>query len=56
MANKNTKRRQSELAKANKGNWPKPVFKAKVKDFPSKDGMSLIDQRKWCNRGVKIED
>lgn len=45
MANKNTKRRQVELSKANRG--VKAPHKPKKQPFPSKDGMSMADQRKF---------
>ena len=44
MANKNTMRRQRELSKANRG--IKFGHKPKKQPFPSKDGMSLADQRR----------
>ena len=43
--NKNSKRRQAQLRKENKGQWGKPEYKRKKQPFPSKDGMSLSDQR-----------
>jgi hypothetical protein len=48
MANNNTKSRNVAYRKANKGNWPKPVFKAKSKPFPTPNkevDMSLLTQR-----------
>jgi len=49
MANKNTKQKNAIAAKANRGNWPKSIFKAKSKPFPkgSSDGMTMAEQRKF---------
>jgi hypothetical protein len=44
--NKNRKRIKRLEAKENKGKWPKPVFKKKVKPFPKvEEGPTLREQR-----------
>ena len=46
--NKNTKRNKAAFLKANKGNWPKPVYKKKAKPFPTPnkdEDMTMTRQR-----------